>query len=110
MQTLDEALHDALSFLDLVPNVWKSASITDEPEIKLYQWQIKKMKEGSFFCGVTSDGNGRVSTDIKTFDEATKKGITASGRCYQLVGPEGSSSNADYVWNYYKRVNCLTEL
>lgn len=105
-----QELIDAVAAMDIMPNVWRAAPISEQPEVVLDRWQIKKMKEGSFFCGTTRDGNGRVSTDIKTFDEESKKGITASGRCYQLIGPEGSSSNAEYVWDIYKRVNRLTEI
>lgn len=96
--------------LAVANSIWKVAPITAEPEIRLTDWAIKQTTDGNFFVGTRGDGTGRVSTDIVTFDEATKRGVTKSGRVYELVGPAGYSSNGEYVWNYYKDVNGLTEI
>jgi hypothetical protein len=90
--------------------IWKTAPVTEEPEILLSQWVIKHMVEGDFFVGTHVGRSGRVSTAIKTFDKDKLRGVTASGRVYELVGPGGYSSNGEYVWGAYKRVNGLTEL
>lgn len=104
----DKSLAAALSW---GAGVWKVAPITQEPSIQLDNWEIKHMKEGDFFMGRNiQEGTGRVSTKVVMFDSETKKGVTASGRIYQLVGEPGYSSDAEYVWNYYKRINGLTEL
>lgn len=91
-------------------SVWKVASVLENPEISLTNWTIKKMVEGEYFVGEQRWGSGRVSTAIQTFDPETKKGVTASGRVYQLVGDEGYSRDGDYIWGYYKKLNQLTEL
>lgn len=90
--------------------IWQLADVMDQPSVQLYNWTIKKMKEGEFFVGDEVRAAGRVSTKIFIYDEARKVGRTASGRVYQLIGEEGYSSNGEYVWEQYKRINNLTEL
>ena len=91
--------------------VWSAAPVSEEPSIRLSNWQIKKTTTGNHFCGYSIGGReGRASTRIVTFDPETKKGITESGRVYQLVGEEGYDSNAEYVWSHFKAVNKLEEL
>lgn len=92
------------------PNVWRAGSIEQQPSVELYNWTIKQMKEGQYFVGDEVRGSGRVSTAIQTYDPETKRGITASGRIYQLLGESHYSSNGEYVWQYYKQVNGLTEI
>jgi len=92
--------------------IWSAASVNNQPQVQLTNWTIKKMKEGNFFIGdeVGMRGSGRVSTAIVTYDETTKKGVTQSGRVYELLGNEGHSSDGEYVWGRYKVYNKLTEL
>ncbi len=104
------SLEEISNLLSSVPNVWQVTSIDNEPEVKLARWSIKKMKEGNFFVGDHIGHSGRVSTKIVQFDEEKKRGITESGRVYELVGAEGYSSNGEYVWEYYKKINGLTDL
>ena len=68
------------------------------------------MKQGQYFVGDEIGESGRVSTAITHFNDATKIGITASGREYELVGEHGYSSDGEYCWQAYKRINNLTEL
>ena len=91
-------------------SIWRVAPVTQESQIRLTNWSIKQTNDGNYFVGTREDGTGRVSTQIVTFDESTKKGITKSGRVYELVGQEGYSSNGEYVWSYYKEANKLTEI
>lgn len=91
-------------------SVWKVAKIDREPQITLTDWAIKKTNDGNYFVGTREDGTGRVSTQIITFDEEAKKGVTKSGRVYELIGEPGYSSNGEYVWGCYKEINELTEL
>lgn len=97
-------------FLSSRPNVWHAASIDAEPEVKLYDWCIKKTDKGEYFVGSNDRDGGRVSTQIMEFDEEKMIGRTKSGRVYQLQGPAGYSSDGEYVWSYYKKVNELTEV
>jgi hypothetical protein len=90
--------------------LWKVASVEDKPSVRLKYWAIKKTDQGEYFVGDEIGGRGRVSTRIIEFDEERKVGRTASGRVYELVGNSDYSSDGEYVWNYYKEINNLTEL
>jgi hypothetical protein len=106
-----KSIKDDQVILHLIqPNVWRAAPVDEDPSVQLVNWQIQHMKEGSFFMGREVRGTGRVSTDIVQYDEAKQRGITKSGRVYELVGSPGWDSDAEYVWNHYKRINKLTEL
>ena len=79
-------------------SIWETQPVEDEPEIILDQWQIFELHGMRHFTGYSHAGReGRVSSPIMTFDEVEKKGITRSGRVYQLAGPAGFNSDADYV-------------
>ena len=45
---------------------------------------------------------GRVSSPIVTFDAATMRGITHTGRVYELKGPPGLNMDAEYVLDRWK--------
>lgn len=92
-------------------SVWRTASVSDEPEIRLVNWDIKKDTAGNgHFVGTRpDDGSGRVSPAIVEFDPERGRGRTQSGRVYELLGPRGYSSNGEYVWSLYKVANDITE-
>ena len=55
-----------------------------------------------FFVGYNlSEGKGRVSTAIESFDASTGRGRTRSGRIYQLLGPAGYDADGHWVWNFW---------
>lgn len=88
---------------------WSIASINEEPEVELSNWQIVELSsrlwEGRsrHFNGSVNSwrGEGRFSSEIKTFDPATMTGITRSGRVYKLSGPQGVDSNGNYIYNIW---------
>lgn len=92
-------------------SIWKIASIHEEPTVVLHDWcvyEVDGVYESSsrHFVGTkTGDWSGRVSSRIEMFDAAALRGVTASGRVYQLKGPRGYSSDGDYVWSAYCRIN-----
>ncbi|MBR7915861.1 hypothetical protein KDX16_08395 [Burkholderia vietnamiensis] len=90
--------------------IWKIAPVNDEPGVSLIQWSILETDNGTrHFVGTDErDSTGRVSSDVMTFDHLTLRGQTQSGRVYQLIGRPGWSSNAEYVWKYWCRVNSVT--
>ena len=102
--SLEEIMAQAIA-----SSVWKVAPVSQAPSITLTNWSIRHATDGDHFVG-TADYYGRVSTPIVTFDEATKKGITTSGRIYQLVGEPGHSGDAEHTWGMYKDINQITEL
>lgn len=102
--TLEEIMAEAIK-----SSVWKVAPVEGEPQIHLTDWSIKHTNDGDYFVG-THNYAGRVSTRIVTFDEEAQKGVTTSGRVYQLYGAPGYSSDGEYTWGVYKRINSLTEV
>ena len=91
-------------------SIWDVAKVEQEPSITLTQWQIKKCVDGNYFSGWNIAGEGRASTRIVTYDEEAKRGVTKSGRVYQLEGEAGLNKEAEYVWNRYAYINGLEEI
>lgn len=89
-------------------SLWKPVSVTDEPETRLQQWQVYQVKanlqnlgDTIHFVGHTGGwhGEGRVCSPVLQYDKDTHRGVTKSGRIYELDGPPGFNSDAMYVWN-----------
>lgn len=101
--------HEEIMTQAVVGSVWKVAPVTAEPSVHLTQWSIRHTNDGDYFVGIHNYA-GRVSTKVVTFDQETQKGVTTSGRVYQLSGPPGKSGDAEYTWERYKQINDLTEV
>lgn len=86
-------------------SVWKPADVTQEPHTRLTQWQVHLVKgklseEGGdtiHFMGHTGY-EGRVCSPVQTYDKTTRRGVTKSGRIYELVGHPGHNGDAFHVW------------
>ncbi|MCX4156294.1 MULTISPECIES: hypothetical protein [Paraburkholderia] len=80
--------------------IWKPRPASEVPKIPLSRWRIFETEDGTrHFVGVDMfDSSARVSSPIVTFDPATLKGKTQTGRIYELVGRKGWSLNVEYVW------------
>lgn len=95
-------------------SIWSVAPVEAEPETKLSQWRIFKVlaKDGfpetTHFVGYTG-WEGRVCSAVQTYDPNTKRGVTRSGRVYELVGDSGYNSDAMYVWSAWRNRNGLSE-
>lgn len=91
--------------------IWKVLPITDEPEIKMTQWQVIELPNGDrHFVGYNyRQWEGRVSSKIEYFDPKTMSGITESNRRYQLEGRPGHNKDAAYVWAQWMRINGVGE-
>ena len=94
---------------DIINNsIWKTASILQEPETKLIQWQVYRVTFPDeitiHFVGYTGY-EGRVCSAIQEFDMAAMKGRTRSGRIYELIGNTGMNMDASYVWNHWLNIN-----
>ncbi|WP_367398777.1 hypothetical protein [Burkholderia multivorans] len=87
--------------------IWKLPSSDEVPDVRLSNWRIFETDAGTrHFVGAdTQDSTGRVSSAITTFDLATLRGQTRSGRVYQLVGRDGWSLDAEYVWKRWCEMN-----
>jgi hypothetical protein len=98
-----------------IESIWPIASISECPEITLLQWQIfevqlpKKPNKTRHFVGYSVGGHaGQVSSPIQKFDPKTMRGVTESGRVYQLQGSPGWDANADYTWRRWKSIWGIT--
>lgn len=92
--------------------LWKPAPVDQAPEVTMSEWRIMEVTSpywdgaSRHFVGYNvTNGEGRVSSEIVEFDKEKMTGITRSGRVYQLVGPSGQDSDANYVWNRWKELN-----
>jgi hypothetical protein len=83
--------------------VWKSASVDHEPTTTLVSWQVMAFANGerSFVGYAVESREGRVSSAVVTFDVKALRGVTRSGRVYQLRGRPGVDSDAAYLWRRY---------
>lgn len=88
-------------------SIWKPATVAQSPEVKLADWSIRELPNGNrHFVGYNvGHYEGRVSSRIEAFDAETKRGITQSGRVYELLGEPGYNGDAEYVWGYWASVN-----
>jgi len=85
-------------------SIWRVASVSDEPQTSLTQWRIFLVDgKDMHFVGYTGY-EGRVCSAVQTFDPTTCKGVTESGRIYELVGPPGFNGDAMYVWNRWLNI------
>jgi hypothetical protein len=89
--------------------IWSVRSVTSQPSLRLRDWSIIEIQNGDrHFVGYNvDDSEGRVSTAIREFDPKTRRGVTSSGRVYQLLGEPGYDPDAAHVWEGWKRVNSV---
>jgi hypothetical protein len=89
--------------------IWGTAPVNEEPEIRLSSWSIRELSDGDRHFVGYGDGEGRVSSKIITYDHETKRGVTRSGRVYELVGNPGVNNDAEYVWACWCVINEIHE-
>ena len=96
--------------------IWNATSVVQTPEINLNSWRVFEVSSELWpvatrhFVGYNStEQEGRASSDVVTFDAAEARGVTASGRVYQLCGGNGFNPDAEYVWSHWKNVNHITQ-
>lgn len=86
--------------------IWATRPVAEEPSITLTCWKIIETIEDEpsrHFVGYNGAGReGRVSSPIITFDPETMRGVTHTGRVYQLQGLPGLNMDAEYVLNRWK--------
>ncbi len=92
-------------------SIWRPQSVLDEPESYMVNWRVYKVKgveiddvDTVHFVG-DCGGEGRVCSPVRTYDPSTKRGITRSGRIYELTGKSGHDSDASYVWRHWLKMN-----
>jgi hypothetical protein len=79
--------------------VWASRPVAAQPVLRLARWQIYAVRDALIFVGFNLDDcEGRVSSAIQSLDVAARRGVTLSGRNYELVGPEGYDGDGEWVF------------
>ena len=99
-------MDDLTKFLEKLESqsIWRPNSVADEPETNLTQWRVYRVAADLSESGDTThfvgyaEYEGRVCSAVQTYDPVTKRGVTQSGRVYELVGPSGYNKDAMYVW------------
>lgn len=93
------------------PDIWPIGSIADTPETALRQWQVfevqlpRKLGRTRHFVGYSVQSQaGQVSSAIERFDPTRMRGVTQSGRVYQLLGPPGCHGDAEHTWRRWKSI------
>lgn len=113
-KSLEKQLSAVIADLEKRPNIWSVAPVEAEPQKWLDAWQVFKVVKangfadrfGLHFVGRNCrESNGAVSSKIESFDATTMRGITGSGRVYQLVGQPGVCDDARYVLSNWCRIN-----
>lgn len=92
-------------------SIWRTAPVETAPVVELSQWSVFQTETGQrHFVGYnTRSGEGRVSSAIVEFDPKTLSGLTTTGRLYQLIGPPGVNSDAEYVKHRWLNINKVSE-
>jgi hypothetical protein len=83
--------------------IWKTIPVREQPSLTLSNWGVMQMPEGGrHFVGWCIENlEGRVSSTIREFDPKNLKGVTSTGRVYQLQGAPGLNDDAEYVRNQW---------
>lgn len=97
--------------------VWRPVDIEGEPQTTLSEWRVFEVKmpfeetRTRHFVGwAWPSQEGRVSSKIVQFDVITRRGITQSGRIYELVGCSGNNPDGDYTWRRWMNLNEATDV
>ncbi len=84
-------------------SIWAVAPVAKEPVTNLTQWRVYKVTtpdnvSETHFMGYAGY-EGRVTSAIRDFDKASKRGRSKSGRLYTLLYESGFNRDAVYVFN-----------
>lgn len=106
-----------LALISIEGGIWECAPVSESPELELRAWHVFEVQlpdrpeRTRHFTGYNAtDREGRASSAIVTFDAATRRGVTQSGRVYELRGGSGFNLDGEYVWNRWKAINGVTDV
>ncbi|MBA1146685.1 hypothetical protein H0Z60_06395 [Ectothiorhodospiraceae bacterium WFHF3C12] len=89
--------------------IWETEPVSRQPTLTLRPWRVMQLPDGDRhllgYC--VENGEGRVSSAIRSFDPERGVVETRTGRAYVLKGLPGSNLDAEYVWRAWLRVNEL---
>lgn len=89
--------------------IWKTPGVDDQPSLTVVRWRVLQVAGGEWkgqrhivaYC--PENFEGRVSTNIVSFDAEKNTCLTRSGRTYHLAGPPGFDAEGEYVWQTWTR-------
>lgn len=85
-------------------SVWQPASAAQEPKTKLTQWRVYKvtneLEDSIHFVGYAGY-EGRVSSKVVSYAPGLKRGVTQSGRVYELLHHSGFNGDAMHTFNVW---------
>lgn len=97
--------------------IWVCRPVSEEPESLLRDWHVFEVQlpcwasRTRHFAGTVGRwGEGRVSSRVITFDTTTVRGITDSGRVYELRRPQGFTLDAQYTFARWLRINAAMDV
>lgn len=90
-------------------SIWSVASVQEEPETVLTQWRVMQVDGDSIHFVGNAGYEGRVCSAVQSYDPSTRRGVTLSGRVYELHGDSGYNSDAMYVWARWRQINNISD-
>lgn len=102
---------DEMTFCAWSGGIWGTESVDEQPELTLTSWSVRQLADGDrhLVGWCVENREGRTTSKIVRFDSQALRGVTSSGRVYQLSGPPGFNTDADYVWSRWLRINRLKQ-
>lgn len=112
-----QAASPELKLLAVSGGIWVSSPVSERPELILTDWHVFEVQlpgltmRTRHFAGYNiSEREGRASSAIVTFDAATRRGRTSSGRVYELRGRTGFNADGEYTWNRWQAINSAKDV
>jgi hypothetical protein len=103
------SLNNVIPFELIEGGLWKTTPVNDTPVIELERWTVVEVTPPGtdrHFVGYNiTEGEGRTSSKIVSYNKETKTGTTRSGRKYRLIGESGIDGDALYVFTGWCRIN-----
>jgi hypothetical protein len=88
--------------------LWKTSSVEETPVVSMGRWSVRQTETGDrHIVGYNiTEGEGRVSSKIASFDKETMVATTRKGRKYELRRHDsGVNMDSEYVWQAWCRIN-----
>lgn len=91
-------------------SIWAAPDVSVQPVVRLARWRVVQVQtqdllvERHFVGYNLEDREGRVSSAIQELDTERGRGVTRSGRVYELVGPPGYDTDGEWVWHNWARM------
>ena len=84
--------------------IWRTIPTQNQSSITLRNWAVIELPDKTrHLIGYCIENcEGRVSSEIESFDISTLTGTTCTSRIYKLIGEPGLNGDAQYVWNAWK--------